>query len=152
MPYPAIATVKARQTARAVARMTTVAMTQNLQWSSIPVMTSHSRPPARNKLAVTSICHSSIAAGRSHLRYWSRRLRRETGSIIRWRTSTRQTVDRETPGWPRRSSSKTRRRGPQLRCAARRPHITAPISALTRQGCAVGAWDRSASPSSPFSR
>jgi hypothetical protein len=89
MPYSAIAAVKARQTARAVVRMTTVAMTQNREWSSIPVMTLHSRPSARNKLAVTSICHSSIAAGRSHLRYWSRRLRRETGSIIRWRTRTR---------------------------------------------------------------
>jgi hypothetical protein len=89
MPYSAIAAVKARQTARAVVRMTTVAMTQNREWSSIPVMTLHSRPSARNRLAVTSICHSSIAAGRSHLRYWSRRLRRETGSIIRWRTRTR---------------------------------------------------------------
>ena len=26
-----------------------------LEWSSIPVMTLHSRPPARNRLAVTSI-------------------------------------------------------------------------------------------------
>ena len=89
IPYSAIAAVNARQTARAVARMTTVAMTQNLDWSSIPVMTSHSRPSARNRLAVTSICHSSIAADRSQRRYWSRRLRRDTGSIRWWRTSTR---------------------------------------------------------------
>jgi hypothetical protein len=68
MPYPVIAAVNARQTARAVARMTTDAMTQNREWSSIPVMTLHSRPPARNRLAVTSVCHSSIAAGRSQRR------------------------------------------------------------------------------------
>jgi hypothetical protein len=38
------------------------------EWSSIPVMTLHSRPSARNRLAVTSICHSSIAAERSQRR------------------------------------------------------------------------------------
>jgi hypothetical protein len=81
IPYSAIAAVNARQTARAVARMTTAAMTQNREWSSIPVMTLHSRPPARNRLAVTSICHSSIAAERSQRRQESRRRRRETGSI-----------------------------------------------------------------------
>jgi hypothetical protein len=64
-----------------VARSTTVAMTQNREWSSTPVMTLHSRPSARNKLAVTSSCHSCIGAGRSHRMYWSRRLRRDTGSI-----------------------------------------------------------------------
>jgi hypothetical protein len=59
MPYSPIAEVKARQTARAVARVTTVAMTQNREWSSIPVMTLHSRPSARNRLVVTSICHKA---------------------------------------------------------------------------------------------
>ena len=38
------------------------------RWSSIPVITLHSRPSARNRLAVTSICHSSIAAARSQRR------------------------------------------------------------------------------------
>jgi hypothetical protein len=80
IPYSVIAAVNARQTALAVARMTTAAMTQNREWSSIPVMTLHSRPPARNRLAVTSICHSSIAAGRSQRRQESRRRRRKTGS------------------------------------------------------------------------
>jgi len=75
--------VNAEHTARAVARATTAAMTQNREWSSIPVMILHSRPSARNKLAVTSSCHSSIAEDRSHRRYWSRRLRRGTGSISR---------------------------------------------------------------------
>jgi hypothetical protein len=64
IPYSVIAAVNARQTALAVARMTTAAMTQNREWSSIPVTTLHSRPSARNRLAVTSICHSSIAAER----------------------------------------------------------------------------------------
>jgi hypothetical protein len=44
-----------------VARDTTVAMTQNREWSPIPVTIVHSRPSARNKLAVTSSCQSSIA-------------------------------------------------------------------------------------------
>ena len=79
IPYSCIAVTNARHTARAVARSTTVAMTQNREWSSIPVMILHSRPSARNRLAVTSICHSSIAAERSQRRYWSRRLRRGTG-------------------------------------------------------------------------
>ena len=81
IPYSVIAAVNARQTALAVARMTTAAMTQNREWSSIPVITLHSRPSARNGLAVTSICHSSIAAERSQRRQESRRRRRETGSI-----------------------------------------------------------------------
>jgi hypothetical protein len=44
-------------------------------------MTLHWWPLARNKLAVTSSCHSCIGAGRSNRMYWSRRLRRGTGWI-----------------------------------------------------------------------
>jgi hypothetical protein len=62
-----MASTKARQTGRAVARMTAVAMTQYREWSSSPVTIFTSVPPARKALAVTSSCHSCIGTGRSHL-------------------------------------------------------------------------------------
>jgi len=58
-------------------------------WIFCPPTMIAPRTDAKNKLAVTSICHNSIGAGRSHRRYCSRRLRRGTGSISWWRTSTR---------------------------------------------------------------
>ena len=61
-----MASRKAWQTGRAVARMTALAMTQYREWSSIPVTIFTSRPSARNALAVTSSCHSCIGTGRSH--------------------------------------------------------------------------------------
>ena len=84
-----MAATSAEHTTRAVARSATVAITQNREWSSSPVTILASRPPAKKRLAVTSICHNSIGAGRSHRLYCSRRLRRVTGSISWWRTSTR---------------------------------------------------------------
>ena len=63
-----IASVNARHTGRAVARLTAVARTQNREWSSIPVTILTSVLPVRKALAVTSSCHSSIAAARSHRR------------------------------------------------------------------------------------
>ena len=61
-----MASMKARQTGRAVARRTAVAMTQYREWSSIPVTIFTSVPPVRKALAVTSSCHSCIGTGRSH--------------------------------------------------------------------------------------
>ena len=61
-----MASMKARQTGRAVARRTAWAMTQYREWSSIPVTIFTSVPPARKALAVTSSCHSCIGTGRSH--------------------------------------------------------------------------------------
>ena len=61
-----MASMKARQTGRAVARCTARAMTQYREWSSIPVTIFTSAPSARNALAVTSSCHSCIGTGRSH--------------------------------------------------------------------------------------
>jgi hypothetical protein len=57
IPYSAIAVTNAEHTARAVARATTVAMTQNREWSSIPVAILHSRPAviyARGRSEVSS--------------------------------------------------------------------------------------------------
>jgi len=65
-PQTAIASAKARQTGRAVARMTALAMTQYREWSSSPVTIFTSVPAARNALAVTSSCHSCTGTGRSH--------------------------------------------------------------------------------------
>ena len=54
----------ARQIARAVARRTTVAITQNREWSSIPEISFSSVPSARNTDPVTSSCHSCIGSSR----------------------------------------------------------------------------------------
>jgi len=51
-----------------VARITALARTQNREWSSIPVTIFTSVLPVRNALAVTSSCHNSMAAARSHRR------------------------------------------------------------------------------------
>ena len=64
-PWARSALISASQTGRAVARRTTWAETQNLEWSSIPetieafIRQRSITPPT------TSICHSSIAFGRS---------------------------------------------------------------------------------------
>ena len=61
-------------------------------------------------------------------------------------------VDRDTAGYPRRSSSNTSRLGPHRRCARRSSQITASTSAAIRHGCAIGACERSASPGIPSVR
>jgi hypothetical protein len=45
--------------------MTALVMTQNREWSSIPVTIFASVPLVRNALAVTSSCHNSIGLLRS---------------------------------------------------------------------------------------
>lgn len=65
-PYSASARTNARQTARAVPRGTTVAITQYREWSSTPVTTFSSRPSSRKQDPTRSICHSSIGASRCH--------------------------------------------------------------------------------------
>lgn len=67
-PNRTSASPKARHTARAVARCTTFAITMNREWSSIPVTILHSLPSASRMPPTMSICHSSIASNRSHLR------------------------------------------------------------------------------------
>jgi hypothetical protein len=62
------ASVSAWHTGRAVARRTAFAQTTNREWSSIPVTILTSVPSARNTLPITSICHRSIARGRSRRR------------------------------------------------------------------------------------
>ena len=64
MPYGRIAATNARHTARPVARRTTVAITQNREWSSRPEISFSSVPSARNTDPVTSSCHSCIGASR----------------------------------------------------------------------------------------
>jgi hypothetical protein len=58
--------IRASHTGRAVARETTVAITQNLEWSSIPVMTDSWVPSVRRTPPMTSICHSSMGRDRPH--------------------------------------------------------------------------------------
>jgi hypothetical protein len=64
-PYSSSARANAAHTARPVARRTTVAITQNREWSSTPDTSLYSRPAA-NTPPTMSICHSCIGAGRSH--------------------------------------------------------------------------------------
>jgi hypothetical protein len=59
-----MAVMNARQTARPVPRRTTVAMTQNREWSSMPEMSFSSVPSVRNTDPVISSCHSCIGASR----------------------------------------------------------------------------------------
>jgi hypothetical protein len=59
-----MAAMNARQTARAVARRTTVAITQNREWSSMPEMSFHSVPSVKNTDPVTSSCHSCMGSSR----------------------------------------------------------------------------------------
>ena len=68
IPYRASAPASAWHTGRAVAAATTAAHTMNREWSSIPVTTLTSCPPARWTRPMTSICHSSIDRPRSHRR------------------------------------------------------------------------------------
>ena len=67
-PCSARAWRSASHTGRAVALATTRAQTTNRAWSSMPVTTFTSVPSARWTEPITSICHSSIARPRSHLR------------------------------------------------------------------------------------
>jgi hypothetical protein len=62
IPYSRIAATNARQTARAVARRTTVAITQNREWSSIREISFSSVPSVRKTDPVMSICHSCIGS------------------------------------------------------------------------------------------
>ena len=54
----------ARHTGRAVARSTAFAHTMHREWSSMPVTTLTSVPPARRTRPITPICHSCIARPR----------------------------------------------------------------------------------------
>jgi choline dehydrogenase-like flavoprotein len=68
IPKVRSAWAKAAQTARPVARRTTVAMTQNREWSSTPVTTLASPPSASWMPPTMSSCHSSIGRARCHRR------------------------------------------------------------------------------------
>ncbi len=67
-PNRTSASPNAEQTARAVARCTTFAITMKREWSSIPVTILHSLPSASRMPPTMSICHSSIDVDHSHLR------------------------------------------------------------------------------------
>jgi hypothetical protein len=47
-----------------VARRTTVSITQNREWSSMPEISFSSLPSARNTEPVTSSCHNCIGSSR----------------------------------------------------------------------------------------
>lgn len=64
-PWRRMARARASQVGTAVARATTSAETQNLEWSSTPVTILASRPPERTTPPTMSICHSSMARERS---------------------------------------------------------------------------------------
>jgi len=61
-----IANAKASHVGRAVARATTWAQMQNLEWSSTPDTILASEPSASFTPPTMSICHNSIARDRSH--------------------------------------------------------------------------------------
>jgi len=63
-----MASMNAWHTARPVAWVTTLAITQNREWSSTPETSLSSRPDARNTEPMMSSCHSCIATGRSQRR------------------------------------------------------------------------------------
>jgi len=67
-PYSPSASAKAWQTARPVARRTTVAMTQYREWSSTPVTILVSVPSASLMPSTMSSCHSSIGTSRCQRR------------------------------------------------------------------------------------
>jgi hypothetical protein len=64
-PWRDRASRSASHTGLAVARRTSLAITQNLEWSSIPVITLHSVPSSSTTPPITSICHSSMGRERS---------------------------------------------------------------------------------------
>jgi hypothetical protein len=64
-PWWANAAPRASQTGRAVARSTSLASTQNREWSSIPVTADSWVPSASRMRPTMSSCHSSIARERS---------------------------------------------------------------------------------------
>ena len=63
-----MASAKAVHTARPDGSATTLAITMNREWSSMPVTSLHSRPPARNTPPMMSSCHSCIGASRCQRR------------------------------------------------------------------------------------
>jgi hypothetical protein len=67
-PWRSRACRNTRHTACAVARCTTPAATQNLEWSSRPVTSLASCPSASCTPPITSICHSCIGRSRSQRR------------------------------------------------------------------------------------
>jgi hypothetical protein len=67
-PYACNASANAAHTARPVARRTTVAITQNREWSSTPVTIFVSEPSASRMPSTMSSCHNSIGTARSHRR------------------------------------------------------------------------------------
>jgi hypothetical protein len=88
-PWRSMASSNASHTGAAVARATTLAHTQNPEWSSIPVTTLERDPSARRTPKVTSICHSSMGRERSQ-RLYSLGLRfLGLGSMSTWRTRQR---------------------------------------------------------------
>ena len=64
-PWCSIASMSASHTGAAVARATTLAHTQNREWSSMPVTIDGLDPSASGTPKVTSICHSSMGRERS---------------------------------------------------------------------------------------
>jgi len=65
-PWRRIANANASHVGRAVARSTTNAEMQNLEWSSTPETILASLPSASLTPPTMSICHNSIARDRSH--------------------------------------------------------------------------------------
>jgi len=68
IPKRCSASANAWQTARPVARRTTVAMTQNREWSSTPVTIFVSDPSASLMPSTMSSCHNSIGTSRCQRR------------------------------------------------------------------------------------
>ena len=95
-PWARIAAASPSQTGWVRSRGISRALTQNREWSSIPVSALAWLPSASRNPPTTSICHSSIGAPRSHRLQYSRRRRRGCGSISPART--RRPVDRRLRG------------------------------------------------------
>jgi hypothetical protein len=84
-----IAIANASHVGRAVARATTCAEMQNLEWSSTPDTILASLPSTILTPPTMSICHNSIARARSHRTYSDRFRFLACGVTRRWRTSHR---------------------------------------------------------------
>lgn len=126
-PNRTSACARARHTVRAVARSTTVAITQNREWSSIPVTSLADRispvvTSTRSIPPTMSMPHSSIGPGRSNRWYallgFLRGRTRNNPCRIRIRSIVRS-AGTTTPGAGLRSSSNRIRRDPHRGCARR---------------------------------
>jgi hypothetical protein len=176
-PYRASAWANARHTARAVARSTTTAITQNREWSSIPVTTFASRTSpvtasTSSTPPTTSMPHSCIGPGRSKRTYAlrgffrGRALTRSCRRSIRLIVATDGTTTGGIPasgmslGSPPsdvqdaflRSSSSRIRFAPHRGCSRRSSHTATATDSGAWCGHPFGRCDRSARPATPSTR